>query len=395
MYIRTSASLGEVCTRARVEGRLGLDLEFIRENSYAPRLALVQIAVQDQCVIVDPLEVEDLTPLLELVADPHTLKVLHAAAQDMEVLCWNGAGCPAAIFDTQLAAALVGLGDQLSYGRLVEALLGVALVKGESYSDWLQRPLSPAQLEYALDDVRYLVPLYDLLMERLEALGRATWALEECQKFANPSLYQRNPRTLFRRIRRGKSLSPQSLAILRELAAWRDAEARQRDRPPGSVLHDDILVDLARKAPQSLDDLQRLRGFPAREWERSGPALLAAVAAGLAVAEEDRPRPEQGRGPTATEELMVKFLDTCLKALCQREKLSSSFIASRMDLETLVRRYRQGRLATEGSPIMEGWRGDLVGKEILAILEGRVSVYLHPRSGQLRFLPRHTAHGSS
>lgn len=389
MYIRTSTSLYDLCAQAQTAGRLALDLEFIREHSYAPRLALIQIAVNDTCAIVDPLEVGDLSPLRALVAAPDIVKVLHAAGQDMEVLCWDTPTVPEQIFDTQIAAAMVGLGEQLSYGRLVEAMFGVVLPKGESYSDWLQRPLSPAQLTYAFDDVRYLLPLHDMLTERLTALGRMTWVTEECRKFTNPALYRRDPRLLFRRIRRGKTLAPQGLAILRELAMWRDTEARQRDRPPGSVLHDEVLVDIARKAPRTLDDLQRLRSLPGRELERSGTALLAMVERGLAVTEDEYPCSEQSRGPTPAEELLVKFLDACLKALCQREKLSPTFVASRTDLEVLVRRYRQGRLAMEGSPMLEGWRGNLVGREVLAVLEGRVSVSLHAKSGQVKFTPRH------
>src|SRR5712691_2210478 len=260
MYIRTAAPLRRLCAQAQVEGRFALDLEFIREHSYVPRLALIQMAVSDTCAIIDPLEVHDLSPLLELCKSPQTLKVLHAAGQDTEILHWHAGIISENIFDTQIAAALVGLGDQLSYARLVDQLLGVSLSKGESYSDWLQRPLSPAQTAYALDDVRYLLPLHDALGQRLEAMGRAAWLTEECRKFANPALYQRDPQKLFRRIRRSNALSSQGLAILRELAIWRDREARQRDRPPGSVLHDELLVEIARKAPRLPDDLQRLRG---------------------------------------------------------------------------------------------------------------------------------------
>jgi ribonuclease D len=346
------------------------------------------MAVSDTCAIIDPLEVHDLSPLLELCKSAQMLKVLHAAGQDTEILHWHAGIISENIFDTQIAAALVGLGDQLSYARLVDQLLGVSLSKGESYSDWLQRPLSPAQTAYALDDVRYLLPLHDALRQRLEAMGRTTWLAEECRKFANPAVYQRDPQKLFRRIRRSNALSSQGLAILRELAIWRDREARQRDRPPGSVLHDELLVEVARKAPHTLDDLQRLRGFPMREVERSGSTLLGLVAQGLAVPENARPQPLHGRGPTPAEELIVKVLEACLKALCAREKLSSAFIASRTDLETLVRRYRQGRLATEGSPILEGWRGALVGQELLAVLSGRVSIQLHPQTGRVEFIPR-------
>ena len=390
MYITSPEPLRRLCAQAQTEGRLAIDLEFIRENTYAPQLALIQIAVSDACAIVDPLSVDDLSPLVETLTAPGVLKVLHAAGQDVEVLHWHTGSLAEPIFDTQIAASMVGLGEQLSYGRLVDILLGVSLTKGESYSDWLRRPLLPSQTQYALDDVRYLLPLHDRLAKRLDGMGRAAWAADECRKFTDPALYERDPRTLYRRIRNGKSLSPQGLATLRELAAWRDEEAQRRNRPHGRVLSNEILVDLARRAPQTHADLQRLRGLPQRELERSADALLAAVQRGLAVPEADQPQAEnRDHRLTPSEELTVKFLDASLKALCQREKLPPSFIANRSDLETLVRRYRKGRLATEGSPVLEGWRGELVGKDLLAVLEGRLSLHLHPKTGKVTFTARH------
>jgi ribonuclease D len=385
MYIRTVAPLRRLCEQAKAEGRLALDVEFIREHSYVPKLALIQMAVSDTCAIIDPLAVTDLSPLFDLVAAPQTLKILHAAGQDLEVLFWHSARPPVHIFDTQVVAAIVGLGEQLSYGSLVERLLGTTLTKGESYSDWLRRPLSLEQLEYALNDVRYLLDLYTLLVRRLEEMGRTAWAKEECQPFENLERYQRNPRTLFRRVRRGHTLPPQGQAILRELAAWREQEAQERDRPPGSVLRDEQLVDIARKAPRTLSDLQRFRSLSPRLIERSGVAILSAVQRGLEVAESERPLPLRSRRPTHTEKLMVKFLDTCLKALCAREKLPASFIASRSDLEDLVHRHRQGDVHATGSPILEGWRGALVGQELLAALAGHASLSLNPKTGEVTF----------
>ena len=386
MYIESSEPLRHLCKQAQREGRLAIDLEFIRENTYAPQLALIQVAVSDTCAIVDPLTLQDLSPLLEVLTDTAILKVLHAAGQDIEVLHWHAGIIAVPIFDTQVAASLVGLGEQLSYGRLVDALLGVSLTKGESYSDWLRRPLLPSQTKYALDDVRYLLPMQDRLSKRLSDMGRASWAADECRKFSNPALYERDPQTLYRRIRNGRNLASQGLAVLRELAIWRDEEARQRNRPVGRVLSNEVLVDLARRTPQTQADLQRLRGLPQREFERSAEALLAAVQRGLAVPEVDQPQAENREHRlTPAEELIVKFLDTSLKALSQREKLPPSFIGNRSDLETLVRRYRKDRLATEGSPMLEGWRGELVGKDLLAILEGRLGLHLHPKSGKVTF----------
>ena len=392
MYIESSEPLRDLCKQVQREGRMAIDLEFIRENTYAPQLALIQIAVSDTCAIVDPLTVSDLSPLLEVLTDPGILKVLHAAGQDIEVLHWHADVLAEPIFDTQVAASMVGLGEQLSYGRLVDALLGVSLTKGESYSDWLRRPLLPAQTKYALDDVRYLLPMHDRLDRRLGDMGRLSWAADECRKFTNPALYERDPQTLYRRIRHRKNLAPQGLAVLRELAIWRDEEARQRNRPVGRILSNEVLVDLARRAPQTPSELQRLRGLPQREFERSADALLAAVGRGLTVPEADQPQPESHEHRlTPTEELIVKFLDTSLKALCQRKKLPPSFIGNRSDLETLVRRYRKDLLVAEGSPILEGWRGELVGNDLLAILEGRLGLHLHPKTGKVAFTSRQRA----
>jgi ribonuclease D len=384
-YLRTSDALSEVCAQARSAGIMGLDLEFVRERSYVPQLALIQMAVSDTCVIIDPLEIHDLSPLSSLVSCPDIIKVLHAAGQDLEILYWHSGKTPAGIFDTQIAAALVGLGEQLSYGRLVESLLGVTLTKGESYSDWLLRPLSAAQLSYAVDDVRYLPALYDLLSTRLEKMGRTSWATEEFQKYDHPEPYQRHPRDLFRRIRRGRTLSTPGLAILRELAEWREREAQRRDCPPGSVLRDEALVALARKAPQSFDDLQRLRGLPRRELEQSATELLRAVARGLSVTEAERPQAVQQWRLTQAEKLMVKLLDTCLRALCQQHQLSAACVGNHADLEELVYRYRRGCLQIEKCRIVNGWRGTLVGCDLLAVLAGRIGVQLDPQTGVMQF----------
>jgi ribonuclease D len=384
MYIRSSTNLRRLCDKAASTARMALDVEFIREETYVPQLALIQMAVEDVCAIIDPLAVDDLTPLRDLLDSPDVLKVLHAPAQDLEILYWHLGRLPVHLFDTQTAAALVGLGEQLSYGHLVKRLLHMTLPKGESYSKWMQRPLTPAQIAYALDDVRYLLPLHELLTTRLEEMGRAAWAREEFRKFENPERYGRDPGALFRRIRRGRTLGPEGLAILRELVVWRDQEAQQRDKPPGSVLRDDALADLARKAPRTLHELTHLRSLPRREFDRSGPALVAAIQRGMAVAEDERPQPIRRPRLSRTEELIVKFLDTYLKALCQQKNLAASYVAKRADLECLVSAYRHGKLASHGGgPLLEGWRRPLVGEELLAVLEGRVSLYIDSATGQV------------
>lgn len=383
MYIRSATALRRLCDRAMTADRMALDVEFIREETYVPQLALIQVAVEDVCAIIDPLAVDDLSPLRDPLSSSRLLKVLHAPAQDLEVLYWHLGMLPVCLFDTQTAAALVGLGEQLAYGHLVKELLQTTLLKAESYSMWLQRPLTPEQVSYALDDVRYLLPLHGLLTARLAEMGRTAWAREEFRKFENPELYVRDPSTLFRRIRRGRTLPPQGLAILRELVVWRDREAQQRDKPPGSILRDESLAEIARKAPRTLDALFRLRGLPRREVDRSGSTLVAVVQRGLAVAASERPQPIKHPHLSRAEDLIVKFLDTYLKILCHQKKLAASYVAKRADLECLVHAYYHGALASYRGQLLTGWRRTLVGEELLAVLEGRVSLYIDPTTGQV------------
>lgn len=388
MYIKTNDHLERLCEQARSEGIVALDVEFVREHSFTPKMALIQLAVKETCAIVDPFEIHNLKPLFDVVCAPDIIKVLHAAGQDMEVLFRQSRRPPLRVFDTQIAAAYAGLGEQQSYGRLVEKLIGVSLPKSESYSDWLQRPLSPKQVAYALDDVRYLLTLYEQLCERLADLRRASWVEEEFRKFEELEQYQRDPRKLFRRIRRATALSSEGLSILRELADWRDQEARRRDRPHGSVLRDDVLVEIARKAPKSIDELQRMRGFPPHEIGRSGSVLVALVRRGLAISDDKRPIATQRYRLKRTEELMVRFLDTYMKSLCHAEKLPPSRVASREDLERFAYHYRQGQLQAFDSPLLRGWRAELVGKKLLEVLKGRVSLHLNPGTGELEASPR-------
>ncbi|GIX47415.1 MAG: ribonuclease D [Candidatus Tectimicrobiota bacterium] len=387
LYLSTLSALERFCAQARAEGRVALDVEFVREVSYAPKLALVQLATTTACAIVDPLAVADLSPLGALLAAPEVEKVLHAAHQDLEVLYWHTQALPVHLFDTQIAAAFAGLGEQQSYPRLVERLLGVALPKNERNSDWLQRPLTPQQVAYALDDVRYLLPLHDHLCLRLHELGRLAWVREECARFEEPERYRRDAQRLLHRIRRRHSLSAQGMAVLLELVLWRDEEARRRDRPPGSVLRDEALVEIARKAPRSAAELRSLRRLPQREVERSEAALLAAVARGLARGSVEVPAAAPRLRLSETEELAVKFLEVCLRLLCKREKLPPSLVATRAELESLVRQYRRGQRAAH--PLLSGWRRELVGEELLAVLRGQRSVQLDPDSARVCLTPHH------
>jgi ribonuclease D len=380
-YLRTREEIGAFADEARADGRFALDVEFIRERTFFPQLALVQVATTRRAALIDPLADVDLSPIDALVLDPAVMKVLHAASQDLEIFFYRTGEAPRRIFDTQIAGSLAGLGHQCSYGAMIERTLGISLAKGESYTDWLRRPLSPKQEQYALDDVRPLLAAHDRLAERLREKGRLSWAEEELRRYEEKGAYETPPELLFRRVKRFGTLDGRSLAVLRELAIWRDEEARSRDKPRRSIVPDEALVELARGAPQSVDDLSRQRGLDPREAKRSGRALLAAIAAGLAVPAADRPDIGRKDRLTPEAEAMVDILQAVLRALCRAEEVAPPIVASGDDVENLVRDHFDGGVHTSECALLTGWRRELVGDELVRFVEGKVGIHLDPKTG--------------
>ncbi len=380
-YLRDTAEIRALADEARAEGRLALDVEFIRERTFYPQVALVQVATAERAVLIDPVEGADLTPIDELVLDPTVTKVLHAASQDLEIFYYRTGKIPRNIMDTQIAGSLAGLGHQASYGVMIERTLGVTLKKGESYTDWLRRPLSKKQEEYALDDVRPLLGAYDVLVERLRSKGRLGWAEEEMVRYEDPEYYVTPPDRLFRKVKRFGTLDPRGLAILQELTIWRENEAQERDRPRRNIVPDEVLVEVSRGAPRSEDDLSRLRGLHPREAKRSGSAILAAVERGLAIPQGERPYIGKKERLTPEAEAMVDVLQAVLKALCRAEEVAPPIVANARDVENLVRDHFAGGVHASDCSLLTGWRRELVGDELVRFVEGQVSMHLDPKTG--------------
>lgn len=255
MYISTNEDLTAFCKRARAFSAIAIDTEFLREKTYHAKLCLVQVATPDECVVIDPLAIDDLGPLAELMTDVDTLKVFHACSQDMEVLCHALGSVPAPIFDTQVAAGFLGERAQCSYHNLVSTFCGVSLPKTESLTDWSRRPLSPKQIEYALDDVRYLIDAYRVIESKLHSLGRTAWVRDEIRPLADPVHYRSDPRAAFKRVKRVNACTRRQLAVARELASWREQRAETRDIPRKWVMSDEVLLALCKRAPQTVEDL--------------------------------------------------------------------------------------------------------------------------------------------
>lgn len=362
-WVATGADLRDLCTALGREAWIALDTEFMREDTYYPRLCLIQVAAPGTVACIDPLAITDLDPLLDLVYDPGVLKVLHASRQDLEIFHHLRGAPPAPIFDTQLAAPLVGLPAQASYATLVAEVLGEHLDKAHTRTDWCRRPLSTDQIDYAADDVRYLAPLYLALRERLDRAGMTDWLAEDFAALSEAAVYECPPRDAWLRIRGTDRLVGRERAILAEVAAWRERAARRADRPRGWLLRDEVAVELARAAPRDEKGLAAVRGIPAGTVRRHGADLLAAVAAGI-DAPEVNASARSGRPPpmSAEEEAIFARLAGAARAAAERHGIDPTVLASRKDLMELLR-------GGESCRLLRGWRRRATGADLVQIME--------------------------
>jgi ribonuclease D len=356
--VQDPASLARSCETLRAHAWLALDTEFMRTRTYYARLCLVQVATPEQIACVDTIALPTIEPLLEVIYAPHTLKVIHAARQDLEVFADIRGAPPAPVFDTQIAASLCGYDDQIGYGALVESITGHKLPKLHTRADWETRPLPPDQLHYAEDDVRYLRDVYRFLAQKLEDLGRTDWLREECAALTDPGLYRNDPREAWRRLKQGQSLPPVAQTLLRELAAWREVTAQQHNLPRGWVVADTALVETALVAPTSLEALGRITGIggsAARKW---GEEILQVIQRGLGLKPERLW--EEPQRLDRQQQALYEQLQARVRVIAGEMKISTTLIAPRRELLKLIAGDGSGSLA-------RGWRRQLVGEELLQL----------------------------
>lgn len=363
--VQTPAELARLCEGVRASEALGLDTEFVRTRTFYPKLGLVQVADRESCHLIDALACEPWDSLVELLVDPRVVKVLHSASEDLEVLLRCFGALPTPLFDSQIAATLCGYGYSPGYQRLVQEMFGLELPKGETRSNWLARPLSKSQLEYAALDVAYLVPIRERLVAQLEAKQRLHWAAEEFERLAELARARLDPAWGYERIKKGK-LTTRQRGVLRALSDWREEAARERDLPRSFVVADDVLVQLARSRPRTVDELRTIKGLRPAERRRSSTELLRRIRQGLEmeVTEEGAELLHAGHSRGT-----VDALKQIVAALASELDLPSEFLAQRRLLSELVARYRAG--VSEPLPVeLRGWRRAVVGGPLLAALPG-------------------------
>ena len=364
-YIADDAALKAFCDVLRQHDTLYLDTEFIRESTYYPILCLIQIATAEQSVCIDPLTIKDLGPLMDVLYDPKITKVIHAGRQDMEILFQLNGALPSPLFDTQIAAAFLGYGEQIGYGELIKRELGVQLDKSHSRTDWKKRPLSPAQLEYALDDVRYLAKAYPKLIEKLQSLHRLQWVQEESAGLEQSDLYTNQPDKMWLKVKRASSLRGKALAVLQKLAAWRELTAVDRDSPRRRILTDDVLLTLARQQPSDMDSLTRIRGLHPSFMKHHANKILEII-------EQAPEKPDTSDLKTkpsgSVDSALLDGASALLRLCADRAGISTGVLANRSDIEKLVRD------TDAGIKLMQGWRYQIAGQELQHFLNGKGSL---------------------
>lgn len=376
--IQNDAQLAEMCRAIKDQPFFTFDTEFIRERTYFPILALVQVSWQDQePILIDPLTITDWAPFHDLLLDENIVKVFHAGRQDLEIFYEQMKEMPRNLFDTQIAASLTGLGDQVGYSVLVNKLLKVHLAKGSSFTNWLHRPLTESQLRYARDDVAYLPEIYHLLVTRAESQNRATVVLQEIDEQLHEGLFKPDPKQLWRRVKKSGGLRPKDLIVLQDLTAWRDELARKLDRPVRYILADEALVELCKSAKLTRDALKARRGVNTKLLDRHADEILDLHEAARAKPKEEWPsHGDPDKAPSETSEALADLAWILIKEIGRKNNMAPNNIILKRDIASFIEAYCRGdKLAA--FPVYRGWRKDLVGESLIRLIEGKLVIKVH------------------
>lgn len=380
-YIDTPSQLQKACTEMEKCKVLCVDTEFHRESTYYAEFALLQIYGNNQCWIIDPVKLDDLSALWDIICQPDILKVFHAGRQDVEIIIKETGRMPLPLFDTQVAAALLGYGQQVGFGNLVQRITKKLLPKGESFTDWIARPLTSKQLDYAADDVIWLMPVYQHLLDRLQAQGRTEWLAEEQSVLCDMATYDNDESSVFWRVKGVNKLKGRNLATLRELAAWREREAKKRNIPRRRMVADDPLLEIARRDTLNAETMGRMRGIHGGFIKRFGESILQVWQQGMDTPESEWPKQKGRRHNAAGTDLRLEMLDTLVRLKAETGEIASTILATKSDLAELA----SWGFRCKGEPpelaCLHGWRYELVGHDLLRLLRGEVCLHLNPQTG--------------
>jgi ribonuclease D len=388
--ISNQRDLNRFCRVAADASVIGFDTEFVSEDRYRPELCLIQVAAAGRLVVIDPLAVKNLEPFWELLSSEGRQTVVHAGRQEL-CFCLEATGKrPTNLFDTQIAAGLIGLEYPAAYGTLLQKLLSTSLSKGETRTDWRRRPLSSRQIEYAVLDVMHLEALRGALIERLEALGRVPWLREEMEQWQT-QIEQAEYSERWRRMSGLSGLSAKSLAILRELWLWRDAEAKRIDRPPRRILRDDLLVEVAKRGIADVASLKLVRGMNYRDKHRYLAVISSCVERAIRMPPEQWPKAQRRRFSRPRWNLLGQFLATALSSVCHAQQVSPSLVGSVDDVRDLIAWHLNLDGFREQPPpsLAGGWRCEVVGRTIEDVLSGKLAIRVGDAMGDhpLNFEP--------
>ena len=366
-YIDSNAALAQFCAALSTASYCVIDTEFVRESTYYPQLALIQIASGDQLACIDPLVISDFKPFTNLMKNASLLKVFHSSSQDLEILYQKFGQLPSPVFDTQLAAAVLGYSHQISYADLVQQITGVSLEKKHTRANWMRRPLSEDELDYALDDVRYLLAVYETLSTKLESTRRYGWMEKDLSAMSDPANYQVDMELLWKRLKGVQKLKGEKLQIASELVQWREALAQQQNRPRRWILKDEVITEIARQKSGDIDSLSRIRDLSDKTINRHGDKILQIVTHAMQVDANQWPHHDKLKSLNPQQ----LALGDCLMALCRviagQNQIALATLATRKDIDSLILNQKSSKLA-------QGWRFNMAGEQLLEFIHGQSSI---------------------
>jgi len=367
LYIDNDEALAQFCATLAQVSYCAIDTEFIRESTYYAELALIQIGSGENLACIDPLAITDFTPFAELLAKPDLLKLFHSCSQDLEILYQKFGAVPAPIFDTQLAAAVLGYNHQISYADLVQQICGVALEKKHTRANWMRRPLSQDELDYAMDDVRYLLTVYERLNEQLQTSRRDGWMEKDLRALTDPAKYEVDLSQVWKRLKGVLKLKGEKLQIASDLCRWREELAQKQNRPRRWIVKDDTLIELARQKPSSESDLSSIPELQEKTIRRHGAELLAIIARAAQVDPADWPQHDK----VNSLDKQQLALGDCLMALCrviaEENDIALATLVVRKDIDNLI-------LNSKSSRLTQGWRFTMAGEKLLEFIHGQTAI---------------------